>query len=80
MAGETEHKAEEATGAAQGMTRREAMLQLLRVGGVRRRSGRGCLAQRAQFPACSGAGNRGTARPSRGGKFAMAGDDGSSKR
>jgi uncharacterized protein (DUF362 family) len=34
MAGETEHKAEEATGAAQGMTRREAMLQLLRVGGV----------------------------------------------
>lgn len=34
MAGEAEHKAEEATGAAQGMTRREAMLQLLRVGGV----------------------------------------------
>jgi hypothetical protein len=34
MAGETERKAEEATGAAQGMTRREAMLQLLRVGGV----------------------------------------------
>jgi uncharacterized protein (DUF362 family) len=34
MAGETERKAEEATGASQSMTRREAMLQLLRVGGV----------------------------------------------
>jgi uncharacterized protein (DUF362 family) len=34
MAGETERKPEEAMGAAQGMTRREAMLQLLRVGGV----------------------------------------------
>jgi uncharacterized protein (DUF362 family) len=34
MAEETERKPEEATGAAQGMTRREAMLQLLRVGGV----------------------------------------------
>ena len=34
MAGETERKPEEATGATQGMTRREAMLQLLRVGGV----------------------------------------------
>jgi uncharacterized protein (DUF362 family) len=34
MAGETERKPEEATGAARGMTRREALLQLLRVGGV----------------------------------------------
>jgi uncharacterized protein (DUF362 family) len=34
MAHETEPKAEEATGATQGMTRREAMLELLRLGGV----------------------------------------------
>lgn len=34
MAGETEPKAQEATGAKEGMTRREAMLELLRVGGV----------------------------------------------
>jgi uncharacterized protein (DUF362 family) len=34
MAEETDRKPEETSGAAQGMTRREAMLQLLRVGGV----------------------------------------------
>jgi uncharacterized protein (DUF362 family) len=34
MAGETERKPEQTTGGAQGMTRREAMLQLLRLGGV----------------------------------------------
>jgi uncharacterized protein (DUF362 family) len=34
MAGETDRKPEETSGIAQGMTRREAMLQLLRVGGV----------------------------------------------
>jgi len=34
MAGETGRKPEETSGIAQGMTRREAMLQLLRVGGV----------------------------------------------
>jgi uncharacterized protein (DUF362 family) len=34
MAGETERKPEETTGGAQGMTRREAMLQLLRLGGA----------------------------------------------
>jgi uncharacterized protein (DUF362 family) len=34
MAGETDRKPEETSGASQGMTRREAMLQLLRVGGV----------------------------------------------
>jgi uncharacterized protein (DUF362 family) len=34
MASETERKPEETTGGAQGMTRREAMLQLLRLGGA----------------------------------------------
>ena len=34
MAGEIDRKPEETSGGAQGMTRREAMLQLLRVGGV----------------------------------------------
>ena len=34
MAGETERKPEETTGGAPGMSRREAMLQLLRVGGI----------------------------------------------
>ena len=34
MAAETDRKPEEMQGAAQGLTRREALLQLLRVGGV----------------------------------------------
>ncbi len=56
MAGETEQKADEKQ-ARQGLTRREAMLQLLRVGGVAAgAAGAGCLAQRAQLPSGSGAG------------------------
>jgi len=58
------------------MTRREAMLELLRVGGVAaaRRGWR--MAERAQQPASTGAGCAGAARSSRGCRCRVAADDG----